>query len=336
MDKKLQLSATALISIGVTLSMLSPASAHAGTPGYWTTEEGKIIRNGFGQCWRTRYWQPEHAIAECEGSTDSDNDGIADEHDNCPNTPANTKVGKDGCELDSDGDGVVDSKDRCPTTPAGEKVDATGCKLADLDSDGDGVIDRLDRCPSTPAGASVDHTGCIKDSDNDGVADNLDRCPSTPAGTKVDARGCEIDSDRDGIVDSKDSCPSSAAGAVVDSAGCELEETIVLKGVNFKTSSDILETTSTTVLDDVARTLQRYPSMKVEVAGYTDNRGSLGFNQQLSQRRAQAVLNYLVSQGVSSANLSAKGYGPESPIADNNTASGRAANRRVELHILER
>lgn len=92
-------------------------------------------------------------------------------------------------DQDSDGDGVPDEKDKCPGTPAGVKVDADGCAL---DSDGDGVPDYLDQCPQTPAGVSVDARGCPLDSDFDGVPDHLDKCPDTLAGTEVDANGCPL------------------------------------------------------------------------------------------------------------------------------------------------
>jgi OOP family OmpA-OmpF porin len=90
---------------------------------------------------------------------------------------------------DSDGDGVPDDIDRCPNTPAGAKVDATGCEF---DQDGDGVVDRLDQCPDTPHGTPVDAKGCPLDSDGDGVVDSLDKCPNTPKGDKVDSVGCTI------------------------------------------------------------------------------------------------------------------------------------------------
>jgi len=90
---------------------------------------------------------------------DSDGDGVPDDMDKCPGTPAGTPVNADGCELDSDGDGVVDSKDRCPGTPRGTKVDQFGCPI-DGDADGDGVKDSKDQCPGTPAGAKVNEVGC--------------------------------------------------------------------------------------------------------------------------------------------------------------------------------
>ena len=98
---------------------------------------------------------------------------------------------------DSDGDGVPDDKDQCPGTPAGAPVDANGCPLY---SDGDGVPDYLDKCPGTPSGVKVDADGCPLDSDGDGVPDYLDKCPNTPAGTKVDADGCPPGGDTLAIV----------------------------------------------------------------------------------------------------------------------------------------
>lgn len=90
---------------------------------------------------------------------DSDGDGVPDDMDKCPGTPAGTPVDANGCELDSDGDGVVDSKDKCPGTPRGTKVDADGCPI-DGDADGDGVKDSKDQCPGTPAGSKVNDVGC--------------------------------------------------------------------------------------------------------------------------------------------------------------------------------
>ena len=96
-----------------------------------------------------------------------------------------------GCPLpqDDDGDGVTNDIDKCPGTPAGAKVDASGCEL---DSDGDGVGDSRDQCPNTPAGAKVDEQGCELDGDGDGVVDSQDKCPDTPKGDRVDAVGCSF------------------------------------------------------------------------------------------------------------------------------------------------
>lgn len=171
----------------------------------------------------------------------------------------------------------------------------------------------------------------VVDSDGDGVPDAQDRCPGTPTGAKVDVQGCELDTDRDGVVDRLDKCPGTRAGARVDASGCEIQAVTVLKGVTFATNSAVLTTASMSILDETAATLARNPQLKAEVAGHTDNRGSAALNRQLSQRRAEAVMKYLVSKGANPANLTARGYGPDQPVADNRTEQGRSANRRVEL-----
>ncbi len=89
--------------------------------------------------------------------------------------------------LDGDKDGVLDNADKCPTTPAGRTVDPQGCEF---DGDKDGVVDGLDKCPATPAGRTVNAKGCELDGDKDGVVDALDKCPNTKAGNTVDVNGC--------------------------------------------------------------------------------------------------------------------------------------------------
>jgi OOP family OmpA-OmpF porin len=262
---------------------------------------------------------------------DSDGDGVIDDKDKCPGTVAGAKVDASGCELDGDKDGVVDRLDQCPTTPAGRKVNAQGCEL---DGDGDGVVDALDQCPTTPPGRKVNAEGCELDGDGDGVVDGLDQCPTTPPGRKVNAEGCELDGDGDGVVDGLDQCPTTPKGDRVDSKGCTLLNTIVLKGVNFDNDSAALRADATAILNDAVATLKRYPGIKVEIAGHTDSRSDDAYNQQLSEKRAKAVMDYFVANGVPADTLSAKGYGEAQPIADNTTEDGRFQNRRVELRIL--
>ncbi len=203
------------------------------------------------------------------------------------------------------------------------------------DSDGDGVADGDDACPDTPDGARVDARGCEIDSDGDGVPDSRDRCPGTPTGATVDNDGCERDSDGDGVPDSRDRCPETSAGARVDVRGCEIKEVISLSGVNFETGSARLLPESTSVLDETAETLLKHPEIRAEVGGHSDSTGPRTLNLTLSRQRAEAVMEYLVSQGVAAERLSAAGYGPDRPVADNASPEGRAANRRVELKISE-
>jgi outer membrane protein OmpA-like peptidoglycan-associated protein len=151
---------------------------------------------------------------------DHDGDGVSDDVDGCPDTPAGAMVDANGCPTDSDLDGVYDGLDRCPGTSRGAMVDAWGCPS---DGDSDGVPDGIDKCPDTPAGAVVDRTGCTQDSDGDGVPDGMDRCPDTPHGARVDENGCPEDSDGDGVPDGMDRCPDTPPQAPVDRAGCPLD-----------------------------------------------------------------------------------------------------------------
>ena len=206
-----------------------------------------------------------------------------------------------------------------------------------MDSDGDGVGDAMDKCPGTPAGVKVDSLGCPLDSDKDGVPDYLDKCPGTPAGVKVNSTGCPLDSDGDGVPDSLDKCPKTPAGVKVDASGCPL--TVLQSGavswtfneINFEVSKADIKPASYGILDEIAAALGANPQLKVVVEGHTDNTGAYAFNMDLSNRRAEAVMGYLVGKGVSPSRLSAKGYGPDRPIADNATKQGRSKNRRVQF-----
>jgi len=113
------------------------------------------------------------------------------------------------------------------------------------------------------------------------------------------------------------------------------KEVIVLKGINFAFDSSALTPESKKILDEDQRIsrLMGEPNIRVEVAGHTDSVGSEAYNQKLSERRAQAVADYLVSRGVDPKRLKAVGYGKDKPIASNATDAGRAENRRVELQI---
>jgi outer membrane protein OmpA-like peptidoglycan-associated protein len=270
----------------------------------------------------------------CSLPKDADRNGVVDNLDRCPGTPAGTAVNAAGCPLpvDADGDGVADASDKCPNTPAGTAVDPDGCPR---DSDADGVVDASDTCPNTPAGTAVDETGCPSDADRDGVSNARDACPDTPAGTRVDRFGCALDSDGDGVTDDSDLCPATVAGMTVDVKGCtslfQEGQPLILLGVNFETGKAVLLPESQGILDQVAQSLVDNPGVSVEVGGHTDNTGTRETNVRLSQARADAVRDYLIGKGVDDGRITAKGYGQEKPVADNATAVGRGANRRVEV-----
>ena len=274
---------------------------------------------------------------------DTDGDGVPDYRDLCPETPeaAYGMIDENGCPLDTDGDGVYDYIDQCPNTPAAAygMVDSLGCPI---DTDGDGVADYLDLCPETPAAAYgfVDQNGCPLDTDKDGVYDYCDSCQNTipEARNHVDAKGCLLDTDKDGVYDYEDLCPTAVG--VKANKGCpEVKREVrnllkkAMSGIQFENGKATIKKNSYKILNDIAKIFIDNSNYIVEVQGHTDNVGKYDYNVDLSERRAQSVRTYLIKQGVPAERLSAHGYGPDKPIADNKTKAGRAQNRRVEFNI---
>jgi OOP family OmpA-OmpF porin len=159
--------------------------------------------------------------------------------------------------------------------------------------------------------------------------------PAPPAPTPPPPPPPPADSDGDGVIDSLDRCPGTPAGVAVDAYGCPRQGSITLEGVSFELDSAQLTASSRDVLDSIAADLQKHPRLKIELQGHTDSSGSDRYNLDLSQRRAESVREYLVRRGVAANQLEAKGYGESQPIADNTTANGRAANRRVVMRVIE-
>lgn len=143
------------------------------------------------------------------------------------------------------------------------------------------------------------------------------------------------DTDRDGVIDPNDRCPGTPQGMAIDAVGCPQKGSITLEGVTFELNSAELTGDSRPLLARVAADLVKYPRLRIEVQGHTDTSGSDSYNRQLSQRRAEAVRDYLVSQGVPATQVDARGYGESMPIADDRTPEGRARNRRVVMSVLE-
>ena len=171
---------------------------------------------------------------------DSDEDGVNDDEDLCPDTPVSAEVYVDGCSeeqrrpgstTDLDQDGIMDADDLCQQTPIGESVYADGCSDSQLDSDGDGVSDADDLCPSFNDAIDLDFDsipdGCddLIDRDNDGVSDTDDICNNFDDTIDVDLDGipdgCDdlIDSDNDGVSDSTDICNNHNDSIDIDSDG---------------------------------------------------------------------------------------------------------------------
>lgn len=266
-----------------------------------------------------------------KGCPDSDGDGVGDHEDKCP-TQSGSKMNSGCPELpkDTDGDGIADEKDKCPDYFA---KTADGCPSVEVkDKDGDGVADADDRCPDVKGSASLN--GC-PDSDGDGIIDPDDKCPNAK-GLKIYG-GCP-DSDGDGISDDRDKCPNTPGS--VASNGCpdiKIEDRktldIAMRAVQFELGKAALKQESYAILKQVASILNRYPDYNLAIGGHTDNTGSSVANQELSEKRAKACYDYIVTQGVSSTRLSYTGFGESRPVADNATENGRSLNRRVEFNL---
>jgi outer membrane protein OmpA-like peptidoglycan-associated protein len=203
-----------------------------------------------------------------------------------------------------------------------------------------------DACPDVPGRPSSDpkKNGCPPDRDGDGVPDDKDACPDdagVPANDPA-TNGCPPDRDGDGIPDKEDACPDAPGPAATDPKrnGCPLAriedgQIHIIEQVRFRVgSAEVLRDSDPTLLA-VATTLRGHPEItKVRVEGHTDNNGSAEANQRLSQKRAEAVVQWLTSYGLEKRRFEAIGLGFARPIDSNATDEGRQNNRRVVFHIV--
>lgn len=251
---------------------------------------------------------------------DKDGDGIRDDVDQCPLDAEDfdSFQDEDGCpDRDNDKDGIEDIADRCMFVPEDKDgfVDQDGCP--DFDNDGDGIADLNDQCPNKPEDYDrfQDEDGCPDDdNDNDQISDFIDRCPN-------DAETYNGNEDEDG-------CPDKKALAQIDGDQIRLNEKVF-----FKTGKADILAQSYPLLIEVADILKNNKKIKIRVEGHTDSRGSDRYNLKLSDRRASSVRLFLIERGVEDFRIVSEGYGEERPIETNSTESGRASNRRVEIHI---
>lgn len=231
---------------------------------------------------------------------------------------------------DADGDGIVDSLDECPQVKG--LAQFNGCP----DTDGDGIPDKDDKCPNEKG--LQRYQGCpIPDTDGDGVNDEEDKCPAVKGVARY--QGCPVpDRDKDGVNDEEDKCPD-LPGTVANNGCPEVKEEVkkridvAARNIFFATGSAALLSKSHKSLDDVAKLMNEDANLKLDIEGHTDNTGKPASNQVLSEKRARAVYDYLAKKGVEADRLKSAGFGQDQPVADNNTAKGRQANRRVELKL---
>jgi len=147
----------------------------------------------------------------------------------------------------------------------------------------------------------------------------------------------DLDDDGDGVNNCDDKCPDSQAGQTIGPDGCPVPVSIDLKGVNFDFDKATLRPDAVSILSEATEILKRYPELRVEVAGHTDQCGKDAYNQKLSERRATAVYDYLTSNGVDASRLQGPiGYGESRPLEDKGQAfpgCKSEINRRTELNV---
>ena len=185
------------------------------------------------------------------------------------------------------------------------------------DQDGDLVLDSVDACPNTPPGPFPDPTrpGCpASDRDQDAVPDITDACPEQPGAPSLEP--------------AKNGCPG-----LVEVKGNRL---LIRQPIVFAPGTDAVLAESFPVLQAMTDALQASAWIrKIRIEGHTDNQGLAADNQTLSVRRARSVLRWLREHGVDEARMESVGHGQSRPIASNDTREGRAANRRVDIVIIE-
>ena len=232
---------------------------------------------------------------------------------------------------DRDGDGILDKDDLCPDVKG--LVEFKGCP----DTDGDGLFDKIDDCPKTFG--PKENNGCpYLDTDKDGLLDKDDDCPSIAG--PLENNGCPYkDTDGDGLLDKDDECPQTPGP--IENKGCpiiEKEEQEVLNtafsNLEFETGLDVIKKASKPSLMELANTLKKKPDWKIQVTGHTDNVGDDDVNMVLSKKRAEAVKNFLGTEGIDKRRVKTLYFGETKPLSDNNTPSGRQKNRRVEFKII--
>jgi len=290
---------------------------------------------------------------------DSDRDGLVDPQDHCPLIPQgdHPDPNRPGCPLnDDDLDGILNDVDQCPTIAQGSHPDPDrrGCPAADTDNDG--VYDHDDQCVSVPQGDHPDpnRVGCPdRDDDEDGVFNATDRCPSEPAGAIPDATrpGCPAsDRDHDTVIDIVDHCPDDFGAPSSDPLrnGCpgrvrvQDGQIVILDPVFFATNRDVIQPRSFPVLAAVADALHASPRIRrVVIEGHTDDRNTDEFNLDLSQRRANNVMSWLVQHGIEAERLIAQGFGeaiqlrPIAGLRGRPLEDARGMNRRVMFRITD-
>ena len=153
-------------------------------------------------------------------------------------------------------------------------------------------------------------------------------CPKVEAAPVVDR-----DTDGDGVFDASDKCPNEVGAQ--ENFGCPIKKEVMFSFDNilFETGKATIKAESFAILDKAVDILKENPRHFVRIGGHTDNQGKAAANQALSENRAKACLDYLISKGIGKDRVTSLGYGDKAPVGDNKTLEGRVKNRRVEFRL---
>lgn len=251
--------------------------------------------------------------------------------DNCNDKEEVVTYKTDALKKDTDGDGLGDCDEILTHKTDPFKADTDGDGL----SDGDEVL-QYHSDPINP------------DTDGDGLTDGEEVLTHKTDPTRVDTDGEGLndydevmkyrsnplipDTDTGGVDDAKEvQLGLNPTDSADDVPMISIGERVILEGVNFETGKTVLLPSARLVLDEVAASLQSFLTAEVAIHGHTDNVGAVKYNMKLSQGRADAVKNYLITKGIPGVRIATKGFGYTKPIADNSTPDGRAKNRRIEF-----
>ena len=247
------------------------------------------------------------ATAKTKKLKDRDGDGVPDIYDRCPDVKG--VASNYGCPLvDTDGDGIPDNEDKCPAVKGTLKYH--GCPPPDTDSDG--IPDDEDQCPTVPG--LLRYHGCpIPDTDGDGLNDEIDHCPTVPG------------------LRSNNGCPADTTHQLVITNEILERLKTATRKIQFSYNRSDLLPSSFESLDEVVKILNNGPSDKLKIEGHASIEGRYELNMKLSEDRAIAVKNYLVSKGIDAGRLSTIGYGSARLLTI--AQEQQAINRRVEMKL---
>jgi OOP family OmpA-OmpF porin len=177
-------------------------------------------------------------------------------------------------------------------------------------------------------GYSTDADRLASSANMAGFVEGIFLAKSAPKPVPMAVAPKPLDSDNDGVTDNQDQCPNTPLGFAVDSKGCLASASSV---VLFSFNSADITPKAYPMLNETAMIMKKNPDLNGRIDGHADSTGNEAYNIDLSERRAKAIKDFLVSKGIGPERLSTKGFGDADPVAGNDTKEGRSKNRRVEI-----